>query len=129
LPACRLVAPERRLSINAPLRYRACIADRHIRDSRRIENDREIFDKRYWTGETFGDHLSFALRHDEAPYRVMDTVEMPNRLAKDLVLLIRQNDGKLALRRRTKEFAALTDEEVVIIEQIIQEAFEGFEPE
>jgi hypothetical protein len=55
----------------------------------------------------------------------MDTVEMPNRLAKDLVLLIRQNDGKLALRRRTKEFAALTDEEVVIIEQIIQEAFKG----
>lgn len=73
--------------------------------------------------------IDYLQRHDEALHWVMDTVEMPDRLAEDLVLLIRQNDGKLAQRRRKKEFAALTDEEVVIIEQVIQEAFEGFEPE
>lgn len=34
-----------------------------------------------------------------------------------------QNDGKLAKRRREKEFAALTDDEVIRIEQIYREVF------
>jgi hypothetical protein len=51
---------------------------------------------------------------------------MPDRLAEDLVILIRQNNGKLAQRRRKREFAALTDEEVAAIESIVQEVFEGF---
>jgi hypothetical protein len=70
--------------------------------------------------------IDYLQRHDEALRRIMDTVEMPDRLAENLVILIRQNNGRLALRRRKREFAALTDEEVAAIESIVQEAFEGF---
>jgi hypothetical protein len=70
--------------------------------------------------------IDYLQRHDEALRRTMDTVEMPDRLAENLVILIRQNNGRLALRRRKREFAALTDEEVAAIESIVQEAFEGF---
>ncbi len=70
--------------------------------------------------------IDYLQRHDEALHRVMDTVEMPDRLAENLVLLIRQNNGKLAKRRRKQEFAALADEEVATIEHIVQEVFEGF---
>ena len=52
---------------------------------------------------------------------------MPDRLAQNLVMFILQNGGALPKKRREKEFRALTDEEVVSIEAIIQEAFEGFD--
>jgi hypothetical protein len=48
-------------------------------------------------------------------------------LAEDLVILIRQNGGSLAQRRRKREFAALTDDEVAALEDIVREAFAGFE--
>jgi hypothetical protein len=70
--------------------------------------------------------IDYLQRHDKALRRIMAAVEMPDRLAEDLVILIRQNHGKLALRRRKRTFAALTDEEVVAIENIVQEEFEGF---
>jgi len=38
-------------------------------------------------------------------------------------MFLRQNDGKLAKRRREKEFAALTDDEVASIEEIYRDAF------
>lgn len=69
--------------------------------------------------------IDYLQRHDEALRRIMATVEMPDRMAEDLVILIRQNNGKLAKRRRQREFEALTDEEVAAIEQIVQEVFEG----
>ncbi len=70
--------------------------------------------------------IDYLQRHDKALRRIMNTVEMPDRLAENLVILIRQNHGRLALRRRKREFAALTDEEVAAIESIVQEVFEGF---
>lgn len=70
--------------------------------------------------------IDYLQRHDEALRRIMATVEMPDRLAEDLIILIRQNNGKLALRRRKRTFAALTDVEVTAIENIVQEEFEGF---
>ena len=66
------------------------------------------------------DHLR---RHDEAQRRIMETVEMPDRLAQDLIMFIRQNDGKLPKSRRKRQFAALTDEETAQIEAICKEAF------
>ena len=66
------------------------------------------------------DHLR---RHDEAQRRIMETVEMPDQLAQDLIMFIRQNDGKLPIRRRRREFAALTDKEAAQIEAICDEAF------
>ena len=62
-------------------------------------------------------------RYDEAQRRIMETVEMPDRLARNLIMFIRQNDGKLPKRRREREFAALTDEEATQIEAICEEVF------
>ena len=58
---------------------------------------------------------------------IMDTVEMPDRIADDLLLFIRQNKGNLSKKRRYREFEALTDDEVASIEAIVQAAFDGFE--
>ena len=52
------------LAVEAPLRHWCCIADRHVRGSRRTDGDWEVFDKRYWPGDTFADPLTFALRHE-----------------------------------------------------------------
>lgn len=68
-------------------------------------------------GKDLPQEIDYLQRHDQALHRIMERVEIPDRLAEDLVLLIRQNDGKLAQRRRRKEFVALTDAEVVAIEQ------------
>jgi hypothetical protein len=66
-------------------------------------------------------------RHDEAMHRIMDTVEMADRLAEDLVMFMRQNQGNLGKKRRENEFAKLTDDEIASIEAIVREAFEGFD--
>jgi hypothetical protein len=70
--------------------------------------------------------IEYLRRHDEALQRIMNTVEMPDRLAENLLMFIRQNKGELPKRRRTGEFKNLTDAEVASIEAIVGEAFEGF---
>lgn len=70
------------------------------------------------------DHLR---RHDEAIRRIMDAVEMPDRVAESLMMFIRQNKGSLSTRRREDEFKQLRDEEVSLLEGIVRGAFEGFE--
>ena len=57
----------------------------------------------------------------------MDTVEMPDRLAEDFIMFTRRNNGSLPNRRRAKEFAAMTDDEVAALEKIVQDSFEGYE--
>ena len=51
--------------IQAPVRRPAAVSDSHVRGSRRAERTWNLFDKRYWPGEDFGDQLGFALRHEE----------------------------------------------------------------
>jgi Fic family protein len=70
--------------------------------------------------------IDYLRRHDEAMRRIMDTVEMSDRLAGNLLMFIRQNQGKLGKKRREHEFAKLTDGETASIEAIVREAFEGF---
>lgn len=70
--------------------------------------------------------IDYLQRHDEALQRIMATVEMPDRLAEDLLMFIRQNHGTLAKRRRQKEFSALTQAEVAVIEGLVREVFDGF---
>jgi len=71
--------------------------------------------------------IEYLRRNDESVRRIMDVVEMPDRLAQNLVMFIRQNKGTLSKKRRQKEFAALKDEEVISLEKIVQEEFEDFE--
>ena len=70
--------------------------------------------------------IDYLRRQDEAIRRIMDAVEMPDRVAEDLVLFIRQNDGSLSKKRREGEFNNLRDEEVAMIEDIVNDAFSGF---
>lgn len=69
--------------------------------------------------------IDFLTRRDEALHNVMNVIEMPDRLAEQFVLYVQNNKGKLPNRRR-KEFEKLTDTELKKLEEIVQEAFEGF---
>jgi len=71
--------------------------------------------------------IDYLRRHDEAMARIMEMVDMPDRLAQNLILFIRQNDGTLSKRKREKDFSALTDDEVKGLENIVQDVFEGFD--
>ena len=70
--------------------------------------------------------IDYLRRHDKAMRRIMEYVEMPDRLAEDLVRVIRQNNGKVGEKRREGEFAKLTDQEVEGVELIVGETFAGF---
>ncbi len=71
--------------------------------------------------------IDYLKRHDEAMRRIMDTVDMPNRLAESFILFTRQNQGSLPKQQRKKEFKALTDEEVSKLEAIVKDVFENAE--
>jgi hypothetical protein len=70
--------------------------------------------------------IDFLRRNDEAKRRIMNMVEMPDRMAENLVRFIRINEGKLGRKRREDEFAKLTEDEVTFIEAFVREAFEGY---
>ena len=70
--------------------------------------------------------IDYLRRHDLAIERIMNTVEMPDRLAENLVAFIRSNQGKLSKRRREGEFGELSDKEVGLLEGIVLGAFDGF---
>jgi hypothetical protein len=69
--------------------------------------------------------IDYLRRHDDATRRIMDIVEMPDRLAENLVIFIRQNNGILPRKRREGEFKQLRDEEVALLEGIVNDAFAG----
>jgi Fic family protein len=69
------------------------------------------------------DEIDFLRRQDEAQSRILEIVDMPDRVVQDLLMFLRQNDRTLAKRRRENEFAALTDEEVERIETIYDDIF------
>jgi Protein of unknown function (DUF1488)/Fic/DOC family len=71
--------------------------------------------------------VEYLRRHDQAMRRIMNTVEMPDRLAGNLLMFIRQNKGALPKRRRSGEFKKLTDEEVGALETVVNNAFNGFD--
>jgi hypothetical protein len=71
--------------------------------------------------------IDYLRRHDEAIRRIRDAVDMPERIAEDLVMFIRQNEGRLPRKRREGEFNKLRDDEVALLEGIVGEAFEGFD--
>jgi len=71
--------------------------------------------------------IDYLRRHDDAIRRIMDAVEMPDRVAEDLVMFIQQNDGALPRRRRDGDFKKLQDEEVALLENIVRDVFKGFD--
>ncbi len=71
--------------------------------------------------------IEYLRRHDQALRRIMNMVEMPDRMAENLLMFVRQNKGTLPKRRRTGEFKQLTDDEVRKLEAVVNDAFEGFD--
>lgn len=71
--------------------------------------------------------IDYLKRHDKAMQQIMDTVEMPNRMAENFIMFMRQNEWTLPKQRRRDEFVKLTDSEVELLQTIVQEAFGGFE--
>ncbi|MFQ5534912.1 MAG: Fic family protein [Sphingomonadales bacterium] len=71
--------------------------------------------------------IAYLTANDQAETNIMEYVEMPNRLAQNLILFVRQNNGTIPKKRRAKEFADLTDEEVTTIERIINDAYEDYD--
>ncbi|MDR3473449.1 MAG: hypothetical protein P4M09_17470 [Devosia sp.] len=78
-------------------------------------------------GHDLPQEIDYLKRQDAALQRIMNAVEMPDRLAQNLIMFTRQNDGVLPRRRRENEFAKLTDAEVADIEKIVAEEFDGYE--
>jgi hypothetical protein len=70
--------------------------------------------------------IEYLRRHNQAIQRIMEAVEMPDRLAENLVTFIRQNSGRLSRNRREGQFRQLRDDEVVLTEGIVRDAFGGF---
>jgi len=62
------------LAIPAPVRRPSCVSEQHIRGSHRKEGIWTIFDKRYWPGDAFADHLLFALRHEDIDLLILKRV-------------------------------------------------------
>jgi len=69
------------------------------------------------------DEIDFLRRQDEAQSRIMEIVDMPDRLAQNLLMFMRQNGGVLPKKRRESAFAALTDDEARRVEEIYGEVF------
>jgi hypothetical protein len=70
--------------------------------------------------------IDYLHRHDEAIRRIMNAVEMPDQVAENLVMFIRQNQGTLSKNRRSDEYKKLRDDEVALLEDIVCDAFAGF---
>ena len=68
---------------------------------------------------------SFLKGYDSFRRQVEDIVDMPDNTVDLLFRFLRQNDGTLSRRAREREFAELTDDEVVRIEATYAEAFSG----
>jgi hypothetical protein len=69
------------------------------------------------------DETEFLRRYDAFRTGLDLVVDMPDRVADLLFRFLRQNNGTLSRRARTREFAALTEDEIGRIETLYEEAF------
>jgi hypothetical protein len=73
------------------------------------------------------EELSFLARYDETKKAIQDIVDMPDRKIDLFIRFCLQNNRRLSVRKRSSQFAALTDEEVAAMEKAIQAAYGGGE--
>lgn len=74
--------------------------------------------------EDLPNEIAQLARFDEAKGRIQSFLEMPDAMISSLVNFVLQNKGTLLKRRRSREFAVMTDVEVEAVEAIVQEVFE-----
>ena len=68
--------------------------------------------------------VSYLTKYDEFKQFLDDDFEMPDNIVALLVRFLEQNNGRLSIRAREREFANLTHAEIERIEQQYQEIFE-----
>ena len=74
-------------SIQVPVRRPSCVSEKHVRGSHKKEDGWVVFDKRYWSGDDFGNHLTFAFRHEDIDLLIMKRVfdAVPKSVIKDFI--------------------------------------------
>jgi hypothetical protein len=73
--------------------------------------------------DTLPEEVQYLERHDKMRTFIAEHFDMPDKDMENLIGFLRQNDGQLSKRARTKGFEALTDDEVVMLEEEYQEIF------
>lgn len=71
--------------------------------------------------QTLPREIEYLRRYDQAKQRIEAFLDMPDATFDLMMGFLRQNNGHFSNRARTKEFAKLTDEEVVSIEDVYQD--------
>lgn len=69
------------------------------------------------------EELKYLKSHDRAMTRINNILDIPDNLAKSLIIFIQQNNYVLSKKRQKNEFAELTVDEVQRIESIVMEEF------
>lgn len=72
---------------------------------------------------TLPEEVRYLECHDKMRTFIAEHFDMPDKDMENLIGFLHQNDGQLSKRARTKEFKALTDEEVAMLEERYQEIF------
>jgi len=72
---------------------------------------------------TLPEEVRYLERHDKIRAFIAMHFDMPDKDMENLIGFLRQNDGQLSKRARTKEFEALTDDEVTMLEEKYHEFF------
>lgn len=68
--------------------------------------------------------ITYLKRHDAAMRGIMNRIEMPDALARQVILLVTQNEGRFPKLRRDRDpFVKLTDAEIAALEEIVTTAF------
>ena len=73
--------------------------------------------------EVLPEEISYLESFDAAKAKINEVIEMPDNKVSLLINMIRQNAGTLGKKRRTKEFALLSDGEAAEIEEIVRQCF------
>lgn len=74
---------------------------------------------------TLPEEVQYLERHDKMRTFIGEHFDMPDKDMENLIGFLRHNGGSLSKRARTKEFKALTGEEVSMLEDKFQEIFNG----
>jgi len=72
---------------------------------------------------TLPEEVEYLERHDKMRSFIAGYFDMPDKDMENLIGFLRQNDGRLSKRARTKKFKALTDDEVAMLEEKFQLVF------
>jgi len=70
---------------------------------------------------TLPEEVGYLENHDNMRTFLEQHFDMPDKDMENLIGFLRQNDGQLSKRARSKEFGALTDEEVAMLEEEYKE--------